>query len=280
MCTEHLLQTGRTSTLMMEPNVCQPILVLQRCLYYISYIFYFSVPHYFFCWENSQFSFFHKATHIRSGPVCVKNLSLSVWIHLNYSSIVSEIIQLHYMTLVIKEGVDLRKHFPFIAARELHLSITLYRNAELIQEPSEAWADRNRPSALNVRVLIILKQTPESSRAYSSIPRTAYCSSKTPLSIFFWKGEIVCDRRIMEIFFKCFVLLPSEVHRLLFCYIFLCGEPVNYPKRHFAFKEIPLFLVRQREKIQTHDPRYQPKDRDFESCRVCLKGKQYVKTGT
>lgn len=131
-----------------------------------------------------------------------------------------------YMTLVIKEGADLRKCCPFIAAWELHLSITLYRNAELIQEPSEAWADRNRPSALNVSVLIILKQTPESSRAYSSIPRTAHCSSKTPLSIFFWKGEIVCDRRIMEIFFKCFVL-PSKVHRLLFCYIFLCGEPVN-----------------------------------------------------
>lgn len=58
------------------------------------------------------------------------------------------------------------------------------------------------------------------------------------------------------------------------------GDAVNYPKRHFAFKETPLFLVRQREKNQTHDPGYQPKDRDFESRRVCLKGKQYVKTGT
>ena len=76
------------------------------------------------------------------------------------------------------------------------------------------WAHRARRSALNVNVLIILKQTPLSPREpIAAPPWTAQSSSNTPLSIFlfffFWEGEIVCDRLIMEIFFKCCVSSAS-----------------------------------------------------------------------
>lgn len=89
---------------------------------------------------------------------------------------------------------------------ERHLSTTLYRNAELIQEPSEASAHRTRPSPLNVRALLILKRTSRAHKASSPQPLAPL--QKLPVASFLG-GRVVCDRWIMEIPLKCCVLASS-----------------------------------------------------------------------
>lgn len=95
---------------------------------------------------------------------------------------------------------------------ELHLSITLYRNGKLLQEPSEALSSSRQAFSSECKRPHNPQTNPLSPREpIAAPPWTAQSSSNTPLSIFlfFWKGEIVCDGRIMEIFFKCCVSSAS-----------------------------------------------------------------------
>ena len=108
------------------------------------------------------------------------------------------------------------------------------------------WADRARPSALNVNVLIILKQTPESSGAYSCSPlNRSVLFKRSPKHLFFLfleRGDGLRRTDNGDLFqVLCFVRLPSEEHRLLFFYIFPQTE--NYFSRTVLLRVWQLFFI-------------------------------------